>query len=633
MPTGAGFMQILFDKRLHQSADKQNEKIFTLFVLVCGIIGVYIFKLFSMQFFEGANYRSDATNGLNRSKKVPVQRGEIFDRNAVSPLVSNTDLFTVYIMPSEIPEENYDAVVRELAKCLNVRKQEIDSKMFSSGRKAFSSIEIKSSAPLVAIRNIAENSINLPGVSWRSKLVRNSTDIGSLSHIIGYTGNVTDNEIKILHSHESIDTSIVGKTGIEKQYDLLLRGETKNESRIRNTKKNLLPENLTMKTPEAGKNLVLTLDTRIQRLTEAALGARVGAAVVLKPASGEILAMVSYPYFDTNILNSTHTVSNYTELMNMPNNPLLNRAINAAYPPASTFKVVMSAALLEEKAFPKDKKIYCEGTHFYGDKTFHCHVYPRGHGYLDLKNGLAQSCNIYFWTIGTESLGIDKIVSYAREFRLETNIDIDLPNVSAGFVPTASWKEAGYRERLVGGDTMSVSVGQGFMLATPLHIANMTAMVANKGNIYKPHLLKEVRNSKNDETNIEIKPEVMYESTISVETWKLMQSYLRYVVTNGSAQRPLTNSMVQIAGKTGTAEVAQYKNQWGSWFVAYAPFNAPPENAVVVCVLVEAVNTWEWWAPYAANVIFQGIFMNQSYDEALDALGFRSLLKPAGRRE
>ncbi|WP_306698553.1 penicillin-binding transpeptidase domain-containing protein, partial [Treponema endosymbiont of Eucomonympha sp.] len=316
-----------------------------------------------------ANYRFDTTNGLNRSKRVPVQRGEIFDRNAVSPLVSNTDLFTVYIMPSEIPEENYDAVAEKLAKCLNMRKQEIDSKVFLSGRKAFSSIEIKSSVPLVAIRNIAENSINLPGVSWRSKLVRNSTDIGSLSHIIGYTGNVTDSEIKILHSREPIDTNIAGKTGIEKQYDLLLRGETKNESRIRNTKKNLLAENLTMKTPEAGKNLVLTLDTRIQRLVETALGARVGAAVALKPASGEILAMVSYPYFDANILSSAHTASDYAELMNVPNNPLLNRAVNVAYPPASTFKVIMSAALLEERAFPKDKKIYCEGTHFYSEDT------------------------------------------------------------------------------------------------------------------------------------------------------------------------------------------------------------------------------------------------------------------------
>jgi penicillin-binding protein 2 len=311
----------------------------------------------------------------------------------------------------------------------------------------------------------------------------------------------------------------------------------------------------------------------------------------------------------------------------------LNRAINAEYPPASTFKVIMTTALLQEEAFPKEKKIECKGTITYGNRVFHCHVKEPGHGYLDLKNGLAQSCNIYFWTIGRDSLGVDRIVHYAREFGLGQNFAIDLPPSSAGFVPTAQWKERRYHEKWMGGDTMSMSIGQGYTLVTPLHVANMMAMVANGGTIYTPHILKEVRDPITGEVISETAPQILFESTISPDVWREVRGNLRYTISDGSAQYPLRNRTVQIAGKTGTAEVAQYVNQWHSWFTAYAPFDAPAEEAVVVCVLVEAQNTWEWWAPYAANIIFQGIFANQTYEQAVNALGFNSLAKPVGRRE
>ncbi|NLD49178.1 MAG: penicillin-binding protein 2, partial [Clostridiaceae bacterium] len=257
-----------------------------------------------------------------------------------------------------------------------------------------------------------------------------------------------------------------------------------------------------------------------------------------------------------------------------------------------------------------------------------------GHGYLDLKNALAQSCNIYFWTVGRDHLGVERISSYAQEFGYGQSAQIDLPSQSSGFVPTAQWKERRYHEKWLGGDTMNLSIGQGYLQTTPLQVANMMAMVVNNGTIYKPHLLKEVRDPVTGEVVEKIPEEVLYTSNIENEHWQTLKNYLRYTVTDGSASSVfMRNKVVQIAGKTGTAEVAGIKNSWHSWFVAYAPFDGPPEDAVVVAVIVEAENQWEWWGPYASAIIFQGIFAHQTYDEAVNALGFRYLTKPAGRQE
>ena len=412
-----------------------------------------------------------------------------------------------------------------------------------------------------------------------------------------------------------------------------MQGTPGQESTTVDVRGRLLSDAYTTIAPEMGKNLVLTIDSKIQTLVEKALGNRVGAAVVLKPTTGEVLAMVSYPYFDSNLFSSENSSTEYARVVSDPNNPLLNRAINAAYPPASTFKVIMAAAILAEGSFPPDKTVECSGSIRYGDRTFRCHIGPPGHGYMDLKNGLAQSCNVYFWTVGRDYIGIDLISSYAKEFGLGQPLGIDLPSQATGFVPTAQWKERRYHEKWLGGDTMSTSIGQGYTTTTPLHMANAVAMVVNEGIIYKPHILKEIRDPATGDIISTVKPEVLHESTINNEVWKVLKEDMRYTVTDGTVQFPLKNKVVQIAGKSGTGEVAQYKDQWHSWFVAYAPYDAPPEDAIVTAVLVEAVNVWEWWAPYATNIIMQGIFANQTYDEAIDALGFRYLARPVGRQE
>ena len=616
------------------SAKTKNYVTLTFALMITLTFAVYALKLFSMQVIEGTQYRKQSRTISQQVRVIPAQRGEIFDRNATVPMVINNDSFAIDIILGNIPPEKQDSVFARLAGYLNIKKTDIDAKVAGHKKNSYTAIEIQSNVPFQIISNIAENSFDLPGVSWRSKPIRNYVETGSVSHIVGYVGDITKEELKELYNKGYTNTSIIGKTGIEKEYDELLQGKDGTESRTVDAKGRLISEKPVINAPVSGRDLILTVDTKIQKLAEQALGERVGAVVVLKPSNGEILAMVSYPYFDPNIFNVNNAAA-YKLLATDSRKPLINRAVNAVYPPASTFKTIMTAALLAEGNLPPDKKIECKGIMEYGDRKFRCHIGVPGHGLMDLKHALAQSCNIYFWTAGRDYLGVDKISFYATEFGLGKKLGIDLPASETGFIPTAQWKERRYHEKWLGGDTMSMSIGQGYTLVTPLHIANVMAMFVNEGTVYKPHLLKEVRDPVTQEIVQRVKPEILHRiSGIDKNVWTTMQEYLRFMVTNGSAQVVLMrNKAVDIAGKTGTAEVSGFDKSWHSWFVGYGPYGAAPEDTVVVCVLVEASNIWEWWAPYASTILFQGIFANQTYDEALDALHFRYLVKPSGRQE
>lgn len=618
----------------------KGAKIFILLILLILSFILYVSRLFSMQIMQGEHYRSQSQRISSQISVISAQRGEIFDRNALLPIVINTDSFAVEVTPGEIPKERYDTVILRLSQYLGISKTEIDKKIPKNIRRSYAAVQVKSNVPFSVISNIAENKIDLPGVSWVSKPTRKYQHTGSLSHIVGYVGDINQDEMTVLYNQGYKNTSIVGKTGIEKQYDSLLQGKEGREMSTVDVHGRVISDMPVIEEPEMGKSLVLTIDSDIQKLVEEALGNRVGASVVLKPATGEVLAMVSYPYYDSNIFSSDDAGIEYAKLVNDTTKPLLNRAVQVSYPPASTFKIIMSAAMLQENAFPASKKIECKGVMTYGGRRFHCHVHEPGHGWLDLKNAMAQSCDIYYWTIGRDYLGIEKIASYAREFGFGKSAQIDLPSQVAGLVPTAEWKEKKYHEKWLGGDTMSCSIGQGYMEATPLQLANMVAMVSNEGVIYKPHLLKEVRDPVTGEVIEEVERQVLTESTIDRDVWKQIQEAMRYTVTDGTPQYPMHNKIVQIACKTGTAEVEPYSNanrkddqSWHSWLVAYAPYDAPPEDRICVATIVEACNKWEWWAPYCTNIIIQGIFANQTCEEATKELGFTYLTQNRGRQE
>ncbi|MBO8458561.1 MAG: penicillin-binding protein 2 [Spirochaetes bacterium] len=611
---------------------EKKNKLIVFSLLVFFVVLVYVIKLFSMQVIHGESFRDRAERISQRTKRIVAQRGEIYDRNATVPMVLNIDSFAVDITLGEIPRDEINTVISKLAVLLGVKKEKIEELCTPEFYRSFTPIEVKSNVPYETIAKIAEKVTDLPGVSWKSKPVRSYVDTGSLSHIIGYVGDITKEELKIYYNKGYNNNSVIGKTGIEKQYEELLRGVDGSEARTVDVKGRNITGDFIVNPPVMGKNLVLTIDKDLQLLAEKALGERMGAIVVLKPSTGEVLAMVSYPFYDSNIFTREGWNLVYQKLLADSRAPLLNRAISSSYPPASTFKVIMTTGLLEEKAIDPFKEIECKGEMVYGDRLFRCHIRRPGHGFLNMEEALGVSCDIYYWVACRENLGIEKMIDYAEDFQYGKKTGIDLPNETEGFIPTPQWKERRFHEKWLGGDTLNMSIGQGYTLASPLQVADMCAMVVNSGVIYKPHILKEVRDPVTGEVIQKIEPEVLHKSDVSEETFKTVADYMHYVVTEGSSRYPMQSKIVKIAGKSGTAEVG-LDDRWHSWFIAYAPYDGPAEDAIVVSTIVEASNPWEWWAPYATSIVIQGYFGNQTYDEAVDALGFRYLIKPTQRME
>ena len=614
--------------------EKPQKRIAALQIVFIAVFVLYTGQLFAMQILNGELYRSRADDISKRTVTLPSQRGEIFDRRYGQPVVFNTDSFVVLIAPAEVKREEIPALLGRVAEILHIPLDQIARKLPPEYYHLYRPIEIASNIPYNDIAVLAENLDTLPGVSWQSKPVRNYRDTGSLSHVIGYVGDITKDELTVLYNRGYKQGDVIGKAWIERQYDELLRGKDGSETRTVDVRGRFARNReIIREAPEMGKNLILTIDGGIQTLAEKSLGRRIGSVVVLKPATGEILAMVSYPWYDPGIFNGSDSGADYQLLVNDVNKPLLNRAIQSSYPPGSTFKIVMTTGILSEDAFPPEKTVDCQGEMRYGDRNWRCHIRRPGHGRVNLERALAQSCDIYFWVVGRDNLGVERMVSYSKEYGLGDLTGIDIPGEIAGFVPTPQWKERRLRERWQGGDTMNMSIGQGFTLVTPLQMANMVAMTVNNGVIYKPHILKEVRDPVSGAIEEMVKPEVLHEADIDESIFRTVREYMRSVISSGTAQFPLNIKAVEIAGKTGTSEVG-LQDRWHSWFAAYAPYNSDdPDEQIVVSVIVEAVNPWEWWAPYASAIIFQGIFAGQTYEEAVAALHFQYLIPESGRRE
>jgi penicillin-binding protein 2 len=610
-------------------------RIVILTIIFAAIFLFYSLKLFNMQVVEGEEYRLKALSITKSVTAIPAQRGEIYDRGFTQPLVFNTDSFAISITPAEIARNKVPEIIKKVAELTGIPQDQINKKLPPSIYYLYQPVEVAANVPFSVIAVLAEQADVLPGVSWRSKSIRSyAAETRSLSHILGYVGDITREELTVLYNRGYQQSDLIGKAGVERQYDELLRGKEGQETRTVDVRgRRILNEEVKREPPIAGKNLVLTIDKNIQTLAEKALGNRMGAAVVLRPTTGEILAMVSYPWYDPGIFNKGDMSKEYQSLINDPNNPLINRAIQSSYPPASTFKIIMTSGILAEEAFDPSKKVNCEGEMEYGGRTWKCHIKKPGHGWLSLSNAMAQSCDIYYWVVGRDALGVERIVSYATDYGYGALTNVDLPGEIEGFIPTPQWKDRRFHERWLGGDTMNMSIGQGYTLVTPLQMADMVAMTVNEGVIYTPHVLKEIRNPLTGAVEETVEPAVLHKSDISRQVFKAVKQDMRGVIDHGTARYPLNIRSVEIAGKTGTGEIG-LQNQWHSWFAAFAPYQTDkPEERVVVSVIVEAVNRWEWWATYASALIFQGIFANQTYEEAVRALGFQYLMPAQDRRE
>jgi penicillin-binding protein 2 len=594
-------------------------RIFFLNIFIIFFFSILIIYLFILQIVLGFEYSQRAQEMLKRDMPILAQRGQIFDSNYDIPLVYNIDSFAINLIPGDVPAGRMNELFANLAHILKTDTESIKKRVPETLYKTYQPREIRSGVSFKTIAYIAEHNEDFPGIIWHNKPIRGYFLSNSLSHILGYTGDITDEELNALYNKGYNLNSTIGKSGIEKYYDIVLRGKDGKRFKIVDVKEKQLREKADEDIPpEPGKSLVLSIDRHIQTLAEKALGERIGAVVVLKPANGEILALVSYPWFDPNIFYSEDAAVQFKRLSLDPNFPFYNRAIQAPYPPASVFKIVMATALIEEKVFPVHDYINCKGFMELGDRVAHCWK-EHGHGKLDFFGGFANSCNIYFFTVGVDYLKIENIIRYARMFGLGKQTGIDLPEEITGFLPTPEWKEKKEHMKWLGGDTLNISIGQGWITATPLQLANVVAMIANEGVVYKPHVLKEIRDPITGDVIEKKEKEVLYTSYVSKETFNQVRQAMRLVVTEGTGALVNTKA-TEVAGKTGTPETG-IEELYHSWFAAFAPYKTDkPEERIVVVAIIEKSNLKEWWASKTANIIFQGIFAHQTFEEAMVTL-------------
>jgi len=587
------------------------------------VLCIFIFilaKLFSLQIVNQMTYSRRAREVAQRSSIILAQRGKIFDRHEDFSLVDNIDSFRLMMIPAntapEGPQEVLSRIAEQTGTLLN---EEALARIPSNWKEHYQPVEVATGIPFDSIVPLAENIEDYPGVYWESSPLRYYNQAGSINHVLGYVGRITLEEWRVLYNQGYEKDSILGKSGVEKIYDSLLKGENGLSLSTVDVKGRNVQE-ADMIPPENGYDLVLTLDRHIQTLAEKALGERKGSVVVLKPSTGEILAMVSYPNYNPNLF-SQEGENSFKDLSLNRDFPFLNRSIQSSYAPASTFKVVMTFALLAEGYNP-ETEIYCSGSMMLGDRKFHCHK-KTGHGSLNLYEALAESCNIYFGTAGVETLGIEKISRYARMLGLGSTSNLEIPGEVPGLVPDPQWKEEVYHTPWTGGDTLNTSIGQGFLAVTPLQMANMVAMIVNDGVLYKPHILMKVEDNANGTVVMEQGREILRDirSEVDPAVFAATREAMREVITSGTAQVAIQNNVVDIAGKTGTGEIGLEEN-FHAWFVSFGPYSTDnPDEQVVVVTQVEAYNeNWDWWAIKAADMIYQGIYGNQTYEEVVKSM-------------
>jgi penicillin-binding protein 2 len=361
----------------------RNRLSFFSILVIIGFAILFVY-LFYLQIIRGGEYRELSRNVASREITIPTQRGEIYDRHFDLPLVMNVEAFVLELIPGQVKTDKR-AYFQKLAGVLEMKMKDFDVKVPAKMYNLFQPVEVMSGVSFEKISYLAEHIHEFPGIVWSSTLKREYIAAGSLSHVLGYVGGIDESELELMYNQGYDRTSIIGKTGLEKQYDAQLRGKDGKRFRFVDVQERRVEKQSEEIPPVLGKHLVLTIDRDIQKLCEKVLGRRSGAAVVLKPATGEVLALVSMPAFNANhILEKEY----YDTLRLDPANPLYNRAISP-FPPASSFKTIMATATLQEKVIPPEQKIFCSGVIYIGDRAFHCWK-KEGHGWLDLKNGLAN---------------------------------------------------------------------------------------------------------------------------------------------------------------------------------------------------------------------------------------------------
>lgn len=572
-------------------------------------LSIVIGRLVQLQVIDYEHFMARSQGNRVRMEAVAPIRGLIFDRKG-RIIAENLPAYQLELIPEQVGD--IEDTLQRLARLGSIAEEDIPRflELISSGPR-FKPVTLNLRLTDEEIANFAVQRPSFPGVDFQPRLVRHYPDGPAVAHAVGYVGALNTDDLQRVDPSRYAGTSHVGKTGIEASRELELHGDAGFRHVVTNARGRQVPgesrdfaDSLPAdETPAPGHNIYLTLDLDLQQLANELMADKRGAVVALDPWSGEILTFVSAPSFDPNQFAVGMTTAEYAAVLNDPDRPLFNRAVRGTYPPGSTIKPMLSLAALETGATNLTRKTICRGfftlpnnTHRYRDWK------PEGHGPVDLHDAITQSCDVYFYEISNE-LGINRMHDYLDQFGLGRKTGIDMSGERAGIVPSTTWKRNNFstrdQQRWYDGETVIASIGQGFMLATPLQLASAAAAMATRGTLYQPHMTAAIEDPVSGERklfnpvpagHVDIDNEFYWETVIGA-----MNDVMQH--PRGTAFATGRNAPYTMAGKSGTAQVysVAQEDEYDedeiaerlrdhALFISFAPVENP---RIAVAVIVE----------------------------------------------
>jgi len=591
-----------------------ERRLFITRVILTSIIGVLLLgtviaRLVQLQVFDYEVFTAQSQGNRVRIEAVAPIRGLVFDREG-RVLAENLPAYQLELIPEQVADIDY--TLARLAVLDLIEAEDIPAfKELSETGPRFKPVALNLRLSDEQIANFAIQRPRFPGVDLQPRLVRNYPNGEAVAHAVGYVGALSKNDLNRLDPSAYAGTAHTGKTGVENSFESNLHGDVGYRHVVSNALGRQIPTDSREMSdslpadeiPAPGQNVYLSLDLDLQLLATNALKGRRGAVVAIDPWTGEILALVSAPSFDPNLFAGGMSTTQFAGLQNDLEQPLFNRAIRGAYPPGSTIKPMLALAALESGATNLTRRTVCRGffmlpntTHRYRDWK------PEGHGEVDLHDALTQSCDVYFYEISGD-IGIDRMHYYLDQFGLGQATGVDINGEHSGLMPSREWKRNNFKERTdqrwYNGETVIASIGQGYMLATPLQLASAAAALATRGARYEPHLVGAVEDALTGERSI-VAPVRLDDVRIDSELhWDSVLNAIHDVMQNvrGTAWAVGGNAPYQMAGKSGTAQVfsiaqdEEYDEEEieerlrdHALFISFAPFDNP---RIAVAVIVE----------------------------------------------
>ena len=554
------------------------------FVMILGARVIFLTVI------KGAYYQDISKGNSIRSVVIKAPRGRIFDRMGIS-LVNNVPSIDAVVIPVQIPrdDEGVNKIAEIISPILSMSVEEVTAILkMNNTSKSLNPVLLKDNIEHDQALSLLEKGEALPGISIEKTAIRDYTDGPIFSHILGYEGKIKQTELD--QNPGYLLTDYIGKQGIEKSYEQYLRGvhgaDQIEVDSMGNTKREV-----GIVDPKPGSDLVMSIDAGLQKKLYDSINTilektktNTAAAVAIDPRTGQVLAMVNVPSYDNNLFANKISGDQYSALVNDPNKPLFNRAISGEYPPGSTIKPAISVAALSEGVITPSTIIdglggmLRLGSYTFGDW--------KAHGPSDVRTAIAQSNDIFFYTVGggygnISGLGMTRMKKWDNLFGFGNATGIDIGGEATGLIPDEQWKLDTIKEKWSVGNSYHAAIGQGYVTATPLQLANYTAAIANGGTLYKPHLVSQIR--KSDGSVINIDPEIIRSNFVSPDVLNVVREGMRQTVLAGTAQ-PLKDMPIAIAGKTGTAQFGVGGKQEHGWFISFAPYDNPQ---IAMAVLVE----------------------------------------------